>query len=305
MEFNIASRQTQDILRGAPSYRPSFNAYMWADAKAIAKIASKQGKLDIEKQYNEFADKLKETMLAKLWDPSRKFFFPMFKNNENRDGYEISAGTLVYQEGRFAGDSHGRELIGYVPWQFSMLEPNSSYEVAWAKLMDSDGFFADYGPTTVERNDPMFLLQKSCCWWSGQSWPYATTQTLKALANVLQTSNSEFVRPEDYVRLLDIYAKSHRKEGKPYLAEALHPDTGSFEGHDGYNHSEHYFHSGFCDLVITGLVGLQPTDADEIVLHPLAPQSWDYLALDGLNLRGRQVSILWDRTGDRYKQGKG
>ncbi|MFN9465270.1 MAG: MGH1-like glycoside hydrolase domain-containing protein, partial [Planctomycetota bacterium] len=35
MEFNIASRQTQDILRGAPSYRPSFNAYMWADAKAI------------------------------------------------------------------------------------------------------------------------------------------------------------------------------------------------------------------------------------------------------------------------------
>ncbi|MFN7626755.1 MAG: MGH1-like glycoside hydrolase domain-containing protein, partial [Pirellula sp.] len=25
MEFNIASRQTQDILRGAPSYRPSFN----------------------------------------------------------------------------------------------------------------------------------------------------------------------------------------------------------------------------------------------------------------------------------------
>ena len=305
MEFNIASRQTQDILRGAPSYRPSFNAYMWADAKAIAKIASKQGKVEIEKQFNDFADKLQTTMLAKLWDPKRKFFFPMFKNNENRDGYQIAAGSLVYQEGRFAGDSHGRELIGYVPWQFPMLEPNSPYEEAWAKLMDSDGFFAAYGPTTVERNDPMFLLQKSCCWWSGQSWPYASTQTLKALANVLQRSDTKIVRPEDYVRLLDIYAKSHRKEGKPYLAEALHPDTGSFEGHDGYNHSEHYFHSGFCDLVITGLVGLQPTDTDEILLHPLAPPSWDYLALDGLNIRGRQVSILWDRTGDRYKRGKG
>jgi hypothetical protein len=159
MEFNIASRQTQDILRGAPSYRPSFNAYMWADAKAIAKIASKQGRVEIEKQFNEFADKLRTTMLAKLWDPKRKFFFPMFKNNENRDGYEISAGTLVYQDGRFAGDNHGRELIGYVPWQFSMFEPKSPYEEAWAKLMDTDGFFADYGPTTVERNDPMFLLQ--------------------------------------------------------------------------------------------------------------------------------------------------
>lgn len=305
MEFNIASRQTQDILRGAPSYRPSFNAYMWADAKAIAQIAAGSGKTEIEKQFNEFADKLRETMIAKLWDPKRNFFFPMFKNNENRDGYEISAGTLVYQEGRFAGDSHGRELIGYVPWQFSMLPPNSDYQRAWAKLMDRDGFYADYGPSTVERNDPMFLLQKSCCWWSGQSWPYATTQTLKALANVLQNSDSKFVSPDDYLKLLQIYAKSHRKDGKPYLAEALHPDTGSFEGHDGYNHSEHYFHSGFCDLVITGLVGVQPSHSDELILHPLAPETWDYLTLDGLNLRGRQVSIVWDKNGQRYKLGKG
>ena len=305
MEFNIASRQTQDILRGAPSYRPSFNAYMWADAKAIASIAARYGKADIEREFDDFADKLRASMLTKLWDEKRKFFFPMFKNDENRDGYQIAAGTLVYQEGRFAGDDHGRELIGYVPWQFPMLEPNSPYEQAWAKLMDSDGFFADFGPTTVERNDPMFLLQKSCCWWSGQSWPYASTQTLKALANVLQRSETKIVSPADYVRLLEIYASSHRKDGKPYLAEALHPDTGSFEGHDGYNHSEHYFHSGFCDLVITGLVGVQPVHGDELVLHPLAPSAWDYLALDGLMLRGREVSIVWDRTGERYQRGKG
>ena len=38
MEFNIASRQTTDILRGAPSFRPSFNAYMYADARAISQI---------------------------------------------------------------------------------------------------------------------------------------------------------------------------------------------------------------------------------------------------------------------------
>jgi hypothetical protein len=93
MEFNIASRQTQDILRGAPSYRPSFNAYMWADAKAIARIAARQGRTDVEQEYEAFAQRLRETMVAKLWDAKRKFFFPMYKNNENRDGYEISAGT--------------------------------------------------------------------------------------------------------------------------------------------------------------------------------------------------------------------
>ena len=36
MEFDINARQTQDILRGGQSLRPSFNAYMWADARAIA-----------------------------------------------------------------------------------------------------------------------------------------------------------------------------------------------------------------------------------------------------------------------------
>ena len=52
--------------------------------------------------------------------------------------------------------------------------------------MDPDYFYADFGPTTVERHDPLFALKPTCCWWSGQSWPFATTQTLKGMANVLQ-----------------------------------------------------------------------------------------------------------------------
>ncbi len=146
------------------------------------------------------------------------------------------------------------------------------FDVAWKKLMDRDAFYADFGPSTVERNDPMFLLQKSCCWWSGQSWPYATTQTLKAMANLIQRG-TQAVTPADYVDLLGIYARSHRKDGRPYLAEALHPDTGSFEGHDGYNHSEHYFHSAYCDLVITGLIGFKTRDDAALELIPLAPRT--------------------------------
>ena len=109
----------------------------------------------------------------------------------------------------------------------------------------------------------------------------------------------------DYIKLLQIYARSHRKDGRPYLAEALHPDTGSFEGHDGYNHSEHYFHSGFCDLVITGLVGLTPRDDDSLEVNPLAPADWDYFALDDVPYRGHLISVVWDKTGKRYKLGAG
>jgi len=304
MEFNINSRQTQDILRGAPSYRPSFNAYMWADAKAIAKIAALAGEAGIAKTFESKADALKTKMLELMWDERRQFFFPVLKNDEQRDGHTMKALTRTYESGQFAGDPHGRELIGYVPWQFGLLSGETEYDVAWKKLMERDGFYADFGPSTVERNDPMFLLQKSCCWWSGQSWPYATTQTLKALANFIQ-NGGKALQPADYVDLLRIYARSHRKDGKPYLAEALHPDTGSFEGHDGYNHSEHYLHSGYCDLVITGLVGLVPRADDTLEIHPLAPAEWDYFALDDVSYRGHAISIVWDKSGERYSLGAG
>lgn len=303
MEFNINSRQTQDILRGAPSYRPSFNAYMWADAMAIAKIADAAGKPDIAKQYRAKAQSLKQKMIELMWDEKRQFFFPVFKNDEERDGHINKALTKTYETGQHAGSSHGRELIGYVPWQFEILD-EERFDIAWKKVMDRDAFYADYGPSTVERNDPMFLLQKSCCWWSGQSWPYATTQTLKAMANLIQRG-TKVVTPADYVDLLSIYARSHRKDGRPYLAEALHPDTGSFEGHDGYNHSEHYFHSAYCDLVITGLVGLKTRDDTTLELVPLAPADWDYLLLEDIRYRNKDVTILWDKTGERYGRGKG
>ena len=217
----------------------------------------------------------------------------------------VKALTLTYQTGRHAGSEYGRELIGYVPWQFSMPDGGKGYEVAWKKLLDKDGFAAPFGPTTVERNDPMFLLKKTCCWWSGQSWPYATSQTLKAMANLLQEYDQKVVTPADYVKLLQTFARTHRKDGKPYLAEACHPDTGSFEGHDGYNHSEHYFHSSFNDLVITGLFGLRPRDDDTLEVRPLAPADWAYFALDGVPYKGHLVSVVWDRDGTRYNRGKG
>src|SRR5207248_7367756 len=79
MEYNITSRQTKDIVRGAPGYRPSFNAYMWADAQAIAQIADLAGDKPTAAKYRAKADALKAKLQSLLWDPQRDFFFHMFK----------------------------------------------------------------------------------------------------------------------------------------------------------------------------------------------------------------------------------
>jgi len=66
-------------------------------------------------------------------------------------------------------------------------------------------------------------------------------------------------------------------------------------------------HSGFCDLIINGLVGIRPqADADELEVHPLLPeQTWDYFCLAGVPYHGRELTLLWDRDGNHYRQGQG
>jgi hypothetical protein len=59
--------------------------------------------------------------------------------------------------------------------------------------MDTAYFAAPFGPTTLERGDPQFQIFPRCCVWSGNSWPYATTQTLVALANLLNDYEQDYV----------------------------------------------------------------------------------------------------------------
>ena len=114
----------------------------------------------------------------------------------------MKANTLTYQTGKYAGDTHGRELIGLVPWEFNL--PDAGFEAAWKPLMSADGFFASFGPTTVERHDPQFMITRNCCVWSGNSWPYATSQTLEAMANLLNNYQQTIVTRDDYLKLLKI-----------------------------------------------------------------------------------------------------
>jgi hypothetical protein len=300
METNINSRQTPKWFDGAPGYRPTLNSYMWGDAIAISNIAKLAGDQSTFTTFQKKASIIKANFQQKCWDPSREFFFHRFAQDE-RDG--IKANTLTYQTGKFAGNPHGREEIGFVPWYFNM--PDPGYESAWKFLMDPNYFYAPFGPTTVEKNDPLYNVAPRCCAWSGNAWPFATSQTLKGMANLLRNYKQSYVTKKDYLKLLDNFANTHLKDGIPFIGEANHPETGSWDGHDYVGHSEHYFHSSYIDLIITGLMGLEPKETDSIEVNPLIPDDWDFACLDNVKYHGNDITIIWDRTGRKYKKGKG
>jgi hypothetical protein len=285
--------------RKVKNIRPSINSYMYGNARAIAAIAKLAGKRELAAEYAGKAEELRQLTLEKLWSADAAFF-------ETRN----EAGEFVPV----------RENIGYTPWYFDLPTEGRGYEVAWKQLSDPQGFGAPYGPTTAERRSPLFKLvyEGDDCQWNGPAWPFATTITLKALANVLNDYKQSVVGKEDYFALFETYTKSqHIKldDGRviPWVDENQNPLTGEWIARamkirkkSFYGRGDHYNHSGYCDPLVTGLVGLRPRGDEVVEVNPLVPEGrWDWFCLDRVPYHGREVSVVWDKTGKKFGRDKG
>ncbi len=282
--WQIDDRDGMEFSIGGSGYRPTINSYMYGDGMAISRIAELAGRKDLARTYREKAAKIKRLVQSKLWDEKAQFFKTLPRERDAR---------LV----------DVREEVGFVPWYFNL--PDAGCEAAWKQIMDPAGFYAPFGPTTAERRHPRFMFEHPHdCLWNGPSWPYATTQTLVAFANLLNNYQQDVVNRKDYLTILTNYAKSQYKNGKPWIAEDLDGVTGRWIVDKP--RSVDYNHSGFCDLVITGAVGLRPRADDRVEINPLVPEgTWDYFCLDGVTYRNHAVTIVYDKTGKRYNKGAG
>lgn len=214
-----------------------------------------------------------------------------------------------------------RELHGFTPWYVDL--PDARFGVAWKQLMDPRGFYAPFGPTTTEQRHPGFKVayEGHECQWNGPSWPLSTAVTLTGLANLLNRSDPEpgALTKQDYFTVLRNYALSHRlkrPDGQTvcWIDENLNPFTGDWiartlltqRGSKLRERGKDYNHSSFADLVISGLVGLRPRADGKIEVNPLLPDAvWDYFCLDRVRYHGHLLTIVYDRTGERYGVGKG
>jgi hypothetical protein len=268
------------------------------------------------KEYEHKAATLKKLIQEKLWDPEAKFF------------KILSAPHRKDLPSKNEALKNVRELYGYTPWYFNL--PDPGYEAGWKELMDPKGFYAKFGPTFAEQRHPEFKLSYEGheCQWNGPSWPLATCSVLTALANLLNNYEQDVIGKDAYFETLKCYTKSHqlkREDGKvvPWIDENIHPYTGDWISrtrlHDwaktdpelakrkgGHHRGKDYNHSTYNDLIITGLVGLRPRADDVVEVNPLLPENtWDYFCLDNVLYHGHTLTILWDKTGEKYGKGMG
>ena len=313
MELTVSGRKLNNgtEIFGIESVRPTINSYMFADAKAISKISYMNNDIENGKKYEMKANEIKNEIQRALWNEKLNFFTVLPKN------YDETTKPLDV-----------RELIGFIPWYFNLPDDEAKYAAAWNKIMDTTGFYAPVGLTVTEQSDPYFKISYEGheCQWNGPSWPFATTQTLKAFANFLNNySKNKTVNKNDYYNLLLQYSRQHKLENENgvtvnWIDENINPYTGDWisrtrlknwdgkgwsEEKGGVERGKDYNHSGFTDLILSDLLGIKPNLDNTIEINPLAPDEWEWFAVDNLYIQGKKFSLIWDKTGKKYNRGNG
>lgn len=264
--------------------RPTINSYMYGNAKALSTIYGMAGNETAAHMYELKSDTLKTLVQNDLWNERQQFFETLRKDSS----------------------ANVREAIGYIPWYFNLPDKSGKYSVAWSQVKDEKGFSAPYGLTTAERRHPLFRTHGvGKCEWDGAIWPFATSQTLTAMANFMNNYPQDVVNDSVYFKQMELYVESQYHRGRPYIGEYLDEVTGYWLKGD-QERSRYYNHSTFNDLMITGLIGLRPRLDNTLEVNPLIPaDKWDWFCLDKVLYHGHNITILWDKNGDRYFKGKG
>lgn len=308
-EYTVSSIDAsggKDGFRGGDAFRPSVNSYMFANARALSKLAEMAGDMAMATEYRARAEAIRTRTLEALWSEKLTHFIDRHQPRQN---------AFV----NYWDPIRNRELAGYLPWMFDLAPDDPKYAAAWAHLIDPASLAGKAGMRTVEARYEYYMRQYRYlgedpeCQWNGPIWPYQTTQVLHGMANLLDHyGNRGPVTRSDYMRLLRQYTALHYqgagKDLRLDLEEDYHPETG--KPIVGLDRSHHYFHSGYNDLILTGLVGIRPRADDVLEVNPLLPDAGDAQALGWFRVQdvpyhGHRIAVTWDADGKRYGRGKG
>lgn len=239
--------------------RPTIQAAMYANMRAIAATAQLVGNASLYAQFDALANHTQARMLELLWN-SNITSFAVYKNVQktvevdSKPKMSESAGLAApvgvpppgnvtcppaWPTGQLVSV---RELLGLSsPWYWGVIphgdDAVAKYAQSWAQLGDPQGFLGRWGPRTAERRHPCYNYSSWTtaheCNWDGPSWPYETSRVLTGLANMLQDypGQQDVMKPADFVEQLSTYARAHTQSTaingtRPWIGEDLHPDDG-------------------------------------------------------------------------------
>ena len=151
-------------------------------------------------------------------------------------------------------------------------------------------------------------------------------QVADPIENILEKNLTLIIKQLSgvFANLLKQYASQHYLESAdgvkvPWIDENLHPFTGEWlarhimieQDRRGIRKMRYlergkdYNHSLFCDLILSGLLGIGADEDGRLSVRPLIPEDWGWFCVDNLGFRGELYRITYDRDGSHYGGEKG
>lgn len=282
MYTQLCDRDGMEYSISGDGLRPTINSYMYAENVALSQLANWAGDREKAHAYEEDAKFLRDKINDRLW-------------NENIGMYGVVSDEGLQQ--------NVREQVGYIPWIYGI--PVAGRDDCFRFLLDPACFQSPHGLRTADASHPAYMKHFDHeCLWNGPVWPFATAQTLTAVIEYLNANEETAITAEDFMSMLLTYAYSHRDtDGTPWLDENMHPDTGVWLAREilrklnrkDKERGQHYNHSTFIDLVMTGVCGIRPAQDNRLVIRPLGT-SLEHFAVSDVHYHGHILGIVWDKA---------
>jgi hypothetical protein len=247
--------------------------YIYELKRALATMAIKQGKTDEAELWNLEADKIKASVLERMWDPEEEMFFDVDPATGQRT--KVKAATCFYPY--FTDIVSEQHLEGLKRHLFNPKEFWTKYPVPSSSA--DDEFFSA---------EPEWKGKRMNCPWNGRVWPMTNSHVAEALAHSairfndkqLKKKTAEFLT--EFIRMMFLDGDPTR----PNCFEHYNPLTGEpsiYRGIDDYQHS------WVVDLIIKYVCGVRP-DENGVTVDPFT-FGLRHILVDDIVVRGQRLKV--------------
>ena len=272
--------------------RVDLTAYVYGNAKNLARILAVVGDKEGAATYEAIATKIRAATEQSMWDAKTNFFYSIEPNNGDK--------AMV------------KEIVGVYPFYFSMFgaEEGKPYTAAWKSILDPSEFWTDWPVASATKmckaysQDVTFNGKRvGGCMWNGPTWPHANSIVLSAMGATLREFPDSPVTVDKMYELFKSFTMAQFKD-----QDLNFPWTGEYySGDDAKWRTDQrdYNHSTYIDILIAEIAGLRPRNDDVIEVHPLISAQMPPFVIDGVRYRNHDVTIMWSPKESAEKQADG
>ncbi|MFB9622192.1 Ig-like domain-containing protein [Nonomuraea helvata] len=254
-------------------------AYVYANAMAAAQAYELTGDSAKAAEMRGVADKVKNGILTLLWDDKDKLF-------KHRD---LQTGNLI----------PWKESNNYIPYATGLVPTDDPKYREALRLWTDPAEYPIFPAYTANQKDKAEAAAAGNP-GSNNFSQINSTRNFALFSKALRQYTSPYITADQYKQLLYWNAWSQYIGG-----DTRYPDANEFWADwdpatksIGYRSWIHHTILGSSNwTVIEDVMGLRPRSDGKVELWPV-DIGWDHFTVNGINYRGSDLTIVWDKPGD-------